>query len=71
MISYEPLFHTLIKKDLILDQLRTDGIISCVTIAKFKKHESITLTTVEKLCKYLDCSVEDIVEIKLDNTQDT
>ena len=63
MISYEPLFHTLIKRNIVMDQLRKDGIISCITIAKFKKHESITLTTVEKICKYLGCSIEEVVEI--------
>ena len=62
MISYEPLFHTLIKKNMVMDQLRKDEVISCITIAKFKKHESITLTTVEKICKYLNCKIEDVVE---------
>lgn len=67
MISYEPLFHTLIKKGIVMDQLRKDGIISCITIAKFKKHESITLTTVEKICKYLNCSIQEVVELVPDN----
>lgn len=63
MISYEPLFHTLIKKGIVMDQLRKDGIISCITIAKFNKHESITLTTLEKICKYLNCKIEEVVEL--------
>lgn len=63
MISYEPLLHTLIKKGIVMDQLRKDKIVSCITIAKFKKHESITLSTVEKICKYLNCSIEEIVKI--------
>lgn len=63
MISYEPLFHTLIKKGIVMDQLRKDKIISCITIAKFNKHESITLTTAEKICKYIGCTIEEIVKI--------
>ena len=63
MISYEPLLHTLIKKGIVMDQLRKDKIVSCITIAKFKKHQSITLSTVEKICKYLNSSIEGIVKI--------
>ena len=63
MISYEPLFHTLIKKGIVMDQLRKDKIVSCITIAKFNKHESITLTTAEQICEYLNCTIEDVVEI--------
>lgn len=66
MISYQPLYHTLINKNMKLDQLRKDGIISSITIAKFKKNESITLTTVDKICQYLKCNIEDIVEIRLE-----
>ena len=60
MISYKPLFHILIEKDITVDQLRKDGIISAITITKFKKGESITLSTAEKICKYLECEIGDI-----------
>lgn len=66
MISYQPLYHTLINKNMKLDQLRKDGVISSITIAKFKKNESITLTTADKICQYLKCNIEDIVEILLE-----
>lgn len=66
MISYEPLYHMLINRGINVDQLRKDKVISSITISKFKKHESITLTTVEKLCKYFRCNIEDIVKIVID-----
>ena len=40
--------------------------ISKDTIAKFKKGESVSLLTIERICLDLDCRIEDIVEIKKD-----
>ena len=64
MISYKPLFHTLIEKDLTLEDLIKSGVISGMTTAKFKKGESITLSTAEKLCKHLECQIQDIVRFE-------
>lgn len=61
MISYEPLFHMLVKRKINMAQLAKDGVVSSITMAKFKKGESITLSTAEKICKYLDCNIQDIV----------
>ncbi len=68
MISYKPLFHTLLEKDMHMTQLCEDNIISGITVAKFKKGESITLTTAEKICKYLDCEIQDIVRFEPDES---
>lgn len=38
------------------------------TIAKFKKGDSVSLLTIERICLDLDCKIEDIVEIKKDRT---
>ncbi|WP_053983448.1 helix-turn-helix domain-containing protein [Niameybacter massiliensis] len=38
------------------------------TIAKFKKGESVNLSTVEKICLEFNCNIEDIVKIKRDPT---
>lgn len=64
MISYKPLFHTLIDKDLTMDDLVKAQVISAMTTAKFKKGESIMLSTAEKICKYLDCQIQDIVRFE-------
>lgn len=42
--------------------------ISWDTISKFKKGESVNLSTLEKICLHFDCKIEDIVEIKKDRT---
>lgn len=64
MISYKPLFHTMIEKDVTYEQLRKDKVVSAITITKFGKGESITLTTCEKLCNYLQCNIQDIVRFE-------
>ena len=66
MISYKPLFHTLIDKDLTTDDLVQAQIVSGMTAAKFKKGESIMLSTAEKICKYLNCKLEDVCTIEPD-----
>ena len=63
MISYKPLFHTLIERGLKKEDLIKAGVASCSITNKLNKGESVTLTTVDKLCKYLNCKIEDIVEI--------
>ena len=66
MISYKPLFHTLIEKDLTLDDLVKNEVVSAMTTSKFKKGESIMLSTAEKICKYLDCEIQDIIRFEKD-----
>lgn len=34
------------------------------TIAKFKKGESVSLSTIERICLDLGCNIEDLVQIK-------
>lgn len=63
MISYEPLFKTLEKKKMTLTDLRKEIGVSSVTIAKFKKYQSMNLSMIEKICVALNCNIEDVVEI--------
>ena len=65
-ISYEPLFHMLIKKGLKKTDLKTLAGLSTSAIAKFSKGESVSLEIIEKLCKALNCQPNDIFEIKED-----
>ena len=32
------------------------------TLTRLKRNESVSMETIDKLCKILDCNVEDIVE---------
>lgn len=64
MISYDPLWKLLIDKNMTKTELREKVGFSTNTLAKLSKNESVTLSTLEKICLYLDCKIEDIVEIK-------
>lgn len=64
MISYKPLFRLLLERDLTKTQLREAVGFSSATLAKMSKNEYISLETIENICKYLNCRIEDIVEIQ-------
>ena len=64
MISYKPLFRLLLERDMTKTQLREAVGFSPVTLAKMSKGEYVSLETIENICKYLNCRVEDVIEIQ-------
>lgn len=60
MISYEPLWATMRRKHITQYHLLKSGIDN-KTLDSLKKGKNITLLTVEKLCRILDCEPNDIV----------
>ena len=64
MISYKPLFRLLLEKDITKTQLRIAVGFSTATLAKLSKNEYISLETIENICKYLDCNIEDVIQIQ-------
>lgn len=67
MISYEPLWNTLKRKQITTYSLITKHNISSATIDRIKKGKGITTTKLDDLCRILDCSVSDIIEYIPDN----
>ena len=62
-ISFTRLFDLMSQKGLNLYYFRKNKIIGTETLEKMKKGEGhIDTRTIEKLCKELDCKVEDIME---------
>lgn len=68
LIDYIGLERVLREKKKDRKYLHEELGISKVTIAKFKKGESVSLSVIERICLGLDCKIEDIVEIKKDRT---
>lgn len=60
IIDYTPLWETLKKKQISQYQLLKEGIDN-KTLDSLKKNKNITLLTLEKLCKIINCSPNDIV----------
>lgn len=61
MIDYSPLWITLKQKEITQYQLIKGGLDN-KTLDKLKKNGNITLLTLEKLCRLLNCSPNEIVE---------
>ena len=67
MISYTPLWKTLIdKKKKKIDLVREAGI-NGKTINDMAHNDGdrfVSLKTISKICEYLECNIEDVVEYK-------
>lgn len=61
MIDYSPFWRTLEEKHISQYKLIESGI-DRKTLDSLRKNKNITLLTVEKLCKILDCTPNDILE---------
>lgn len=64
MITYNKLWKLLIDKKMTKTELREKVGFSTNTLSKLSKNESVTVATLERICLYLDCKIEDIIEIK-------
>lgn len=62
MISYEPLWNTMKERNVTTYTLIYKHGFSPYTITNLKRNKSITMNTLEKLCRILNCQAESIVE---------
>jgi len=60
MIDFSPLWETMQKREMTQYQLLKSGIDN-KTLDTLKKNKNVTLVTLEKLCKILECTPNDIV----------
>lgn len=60
--SYKKLWKLLIDKDLKKKDLIERAEISSYTIKKLNRGDNVTVHILEKICKALDCTPDDIVE---------
>ena len=64
MISYKPLWHTLIEKGIKKMELVKMVGMSSSTLAKLNNDNYVALEVIDRICQTLDCRIEDVVEIK-------
>ncbi len=62
MISYSPLWDTMRKKGVSQYALLKNGTLDNKTLDSLKKGKNITLLTLERICKALECAPQDVVE---------
>lgn len=63
-MSYKKLCKLLIDKDMKKTDLRKAAGISSSSLAKLGKDENVTTDVLLRICKALDCELDDIVEIE-------
>ena len=61
-ISYDKLWKMLIDKKINKTQLKDSAGISTNVVAKLGKNEAVSLESLEKICKLLECDIGDVVE---------
>ncbi|WP_449598304.1 helix-turn-helix domain-containing protein [Niallia sp. Marseille-Q9988] len=62
-VNYNKLWKLLIDKDMNKTQLKDAAKISSNAIAKMGKNETVSIETIVKVCKVLQCDIGDVVEI--------
>lgn len=66
MISYDPLWMTLIKQKRKKQDLYQ--IISSSTVARMgKDNQAVSVDTIDKLCSFLGCGILDVIEYRPDS----
>lgn len=63
-ISYDKLWKLMINKKINKTQLSEKAGITTNAMAKLGKNESVQIEILVKICKVLECNIEDIAELK-------
>ena len=61
-VSYKKLFHLMIDKEMTNAELMEKAGFSANIITRIKRDNYISLDSIEKICKTLQCGVDDILE---------
>ena len=62
-ISYMPLWHTLLNKNMKKEDLRIAAGLTTNMIANMGKNKGISMETLEKICDALQCEITDVIEL--------
>ena len=69
-VSYKRLWKLLIDKDMKKRDLQEAANLSPSLMQKLNKDQSVTTTTLTRICTALNCRIEDVIEIVLDDKGD-
>ena len=68
-VTYKKLFHMLIDRNLTPAQLQQQAGYSANISTRLRRDTYISLESIEKICRVLDCKVDDIVEFVSDEAE--
>lgn len=63
-INYDRLFHMMIDQKITNAQLKERAGVSANIITRLKRNEYVSMESIEKICKTLNCGVDDILEFE-------
>ena len=70
-ISYKPLWHTLIEKNMRKEDLRISAGLTTNMIANMgKEGKHISMDTLTKICEALECEITDVIELVHDEKEE-
>ncbi len=64
MVSYKPLWHTLIDRDMKKMELVKKVGMSRATLSKLNNDQYVSLEVLDRICEVLECSIQDVVKIE-------
>jgi len=64
LVSYDKLWKLLIDKKMNRTELKEAAGISFNVLAKLGKGETVSMESILKICKALDCDISDIMEVE-------
>lgn len=68
-VTYKKLWKMLIDKDLKKKDLEEQAKVSHYVVSKLYRGENVTVDVLERICKTLDCSMDDIMEFVPDDNE--
>lgn len=69
MVSYKPLWHLLVQRDMSKRDLMLLAGIAPNTMTKLRKNEEVSLSVLTKICKAMDITYGEIIEYVPDEKQ--
>ena len=68
-VCYKKLWKLLIDRNMNKTKLREASGITTTALAKLGRNENVNTEVLVKICKALDCNIEDIMEITGENAE--
>lgn len=69
MFNFNPLWKTLIDKNMKKTQLQELIKCSPTTISTMSKNEYVSMDVLDRICNTLECNIENVIEHKKDNKE--
>ncbi len=68
-VSYKKLFKMLIDRDMKKKDFRELTGVSANTVSKLANGDNVTMEVIEKICRGMNCTIDDICEFLPDETK--